>query len=95
MKVDPKFLEKAKAELCALVALGEVSFDATPAPSNGKDVFVGIKLKPSMYRWVKSCANQYTSGNVNGFIRAVLESVKANEENTHHASKPTRKRIPS
>lgn len=95
MSVDPELIKQAKAELSALVELGEVNFSTEGRVTTGKDVFVGIKLKPSIYRWLKSRANQYTSGNVNGFVRSILEAIKEKGENTHHANQSARKRIPS
>ena len=96
MSIDPKLVEQARSELANLVTLGEVAFVEKPkTPDNQNYVFVGMKFKPSLYRWVKLRANEYMGGNVGGFIKLLLQSVKDKEENTHHASKSTRKRLPS
>jgi hypothetical protein len=96
MSIDPKLVEQARSELANLVILGEVGFEEKPKHAdNSKYVFVGMKFKPTLYRWVKLRSNQYTGGNVGGFIKSLLQSVKDKEEDTHHASKSTRKRLPS
>ena len=95
MKVDPNLIKQAKAEINALVDLGEINFPTEVVPSSGRDVFVGIKLKPSLYKWLKSRANYFTGGNVNGFIRSLLEEIRAKQESTHNANQSSRKRLPS
>jgi hypothetical protein len=95
MKVDPELIKQAKAELSALVDLGEINFSTEVAPASSNYVFVGVKLKPSLYRWLKSRANYFTGGNVNGFVRSLLEGMKEKQENTHNANQSSRKRIPS
>jgi hypothetical protein len=95
MKVDPELIKQAKAELSALVDLGKVDFSTDTAPSSSNYVFVGVKLKPALYRWVKAQANYFSIGNVNGFVRSLLEGIKEKQENTHNANQSSRKRIPS
>lgn len=96
MNIDRNLVEQARRELANLVNLGEVGFEEKAKTRDNQNyVFVGMKFKPSLYRWVKLSANQYMGGNVGGFIKSLLQSVKDKEENTHHASKSTRKRLPS
>jgi hypothetical protein len=83
MNIDPKIIEQARAELAALVDLGKIDFDKRPKPATNRDVFVGIKLRPELYKWVKDTSKQYTRGNVNGFVRSLLEEMQKQEQHTH------------
>lgn len=94
MTLDANTLEQAKQELNKLMALGQIDFQQEHRLGK-KFVFVGIKLTPSLYKWMKGKSDALTKGNVNGFLRALLETLKQQEENTHHDHNHSRKRIPS
>lgn len=76
MKIDPKLLEQAKADIQKLKDLSVLSYPMEHrANSDEFSVTLGFKLSPAQDRWLSKQAKIYTSGKRSSFLRTIIDSL--------------------